>query len=71
MQKKQAQESFSIIHKFICYLYKNAENLEVLIQNLEYSFSVLALSETWTSNQEKQTLPRTYKLSTFLCHTRN
>ena len=48
-QKKQAQKSFSIIFTNICSLYANAENLEILINNLKYNFSVIALSETWTS----------------------
>ena len=36
----------------MCSLYANAEDLEMLINNLEYNFSVIALSETWTSKQE-------------------
>ena len=48
-QKKQAQKSFSIIFTNICSLHANAENLEILINNLKYNFSVIALSETWTS----------------------
>ena len=51
IQKKQAQNSCSILHTNICSLYANAEDLEMLITNLEHNFSVIALSETWTSTQ--------------------
>ena len=33
-------------------MHTNAEDLEMLINNLEHDFSVIALSETWTSKQE-------------------
>ena len=49
---KQAQNSFSILHTNICFLYANAQDLEMLINKLEHNFSVIALSETWTSKQE-------------------
>ena len=51
IQKKQAKNSFSILHTNICSLYANGEDLEMLITNLEHNFSVIALSETWTSKQ--------------------
>ena len=51
IQEKQAQNSFSILHTNICSLYANGEDLEMLITNLEHKFSVIALSETWTSKQ--------------------
>ena len=35
----------------MCSLYESAEDLEMLINNLEYNFSVIALSETWTSKE--------------------
>ena len=52
IRKKQAQNSFSILHTDICSLHANVEDLETLINNLEHNFSVVALSETWTSKQE-------------------
>ena len=51
IQKKQAQNRFSILHTNICFLYANSEDLEILITNLEHNFSVIALSQTWTSKQ--------------------
>ena len=39
----------------MCSLYESAEDLEMLINNLEYNFSVIALSETWTSKEETNT----------------
>ena len=51
IQKKQAQNRFSILHTNICFLYANSEDLEILITNLEHNFSVIALSETWTYKQ--------------------
>ena len=56
IQKRQAQNSFSILHTDICSLYANAEDLEMLINNLEHSFSVIALSERCTSKQETNKL---------------
>ena len=52
IQKNQAQNSFSILHTNICSLYPNVEDLEMLINNLEFNFSVIDLSETSTSKQE-------------------
>ena len=52
VQKKQVQNSFSILHTNICSLYANAEGLEMLLYKLNHNFSVIALSETWTSKQE-------------------
>ena len=49
VQKKQAQNSFSILHTNICSLYANAEGLEMLLYKLDHNFSFIALSETWTS----------------------
>ena len=56
IQKKQTQNSFSIIDTNVCSLYVNAEDLEMLINNLEHNFSVIALSETWSSKQETNKL---------------
>ena len=39
---------FSLFHTNICSFNANLENLETLISNLEFSFSVIAVSETWT-----------------------
>ena len=52
IQKKQAQNIFSILHTNICSLYANAEDIEMLINNVEQNFSVIASSETWTFKQE-------------------
>ena len=38
---------FSLFHANICSLHRNLENLETLIRNLEFSFSVTAVSEIW------------------------
>ena len=40
---------FSLFHTNICSLNANLGNPEPLISNLEFSFSVIAVSEAWTS----------------------
>ena len=42
----------------ICSLSANLENLETLISNLEFSFSVIAVSETWTPIGKSEVKPR-------------
>ena len=49
---------FSLFHTNICSLNANLENLETLISNLEFSFSVIALSETWTPKGKSEVKPR-------------
>ena len=48
-------KKFSILHVNICSINANSENLELLINNLDHNFDVLALSETWTP-KDKQNL---------------
>ena len=49
IQKKQAQNNFSILHTNICSLYANAEYLEMLINRLEHTFSVFTQGTTTKS----------------------
>ena len=49
---------FSLFHTNICSLNANFENLETLISNLEFSFSVIAVSETWTPIGKSEAKPR-------------
>ena len=45
---------FSLLHTNICSLKQNFENLEDLIINHDHVFDVIALSETWNSEEKKQ-----------------
>ena len=45
----------SIFHINICSLNSNFENLELLVTNLDYQFTVIALTETWNCHNKKYT----------------
>ena len=49
---------FSLFHTNICSLNANFEKLETLISNLEFRFSVIAVSETWTTIGKSEVRPR-------------
>ena len=49
--------NFSILRTNICSINANSENLEILINSLEYNFDVLAVSETWNP-KDKQVSPK-------------
>ena len=40
--------TLSILYINICSLNANLENLELPLNNLEHSFDIIAVSETWT-----------------------
>ena len=46
---------FNILHTNICSLNANLENLELLLNNLEHSFDIIAVSETWTPKNNHTT----------------
>ena len=53
---------FSLMHTNICSLNKNFENLELLTTSLEHKFDIIALSETWiTNNNESNTENLTFQ----------
>ena len=60
---------FSLFHTNICSLNANFENLETLISNLEFSFSVIAVSETWTPIGKSEVKAR--KLESYQNYHRN
>ena len=43
------KKSLGIFHTNICSLQKNVSNLEDLLHDLDFSFDIIALSETWNS----------------------
>ena len=51
--KLPATKTFSLLHTNVCSLPGNFENLQHLISNLGHKFSVIAVSETWTPNNDK------------------
>ena len=40
---------FGVLHTHICSLSANLENLELFLTNLDHTFNVICVSETWTS----------------------
>ena len=49
----QNQPILSVFHSNIQSLLGNFENLEILLQNVDFSFDVIALSETWHTHSNK------------------
>ena len=49
------QNNFSLFHTNICSLQGNFENLQILINNLDFKFDIIAVSETWTPEGKKDT----------------
>ena len=51
--KDQKTNSFSVLHTNICSLQYNGDNLQNLINNLEFKFDIIALSETWNPDYKE------------------
>merc|ERR1711973_933506 len=49
------KKSLGIFHTNICSLQKNVDSLEDLLHDLDYSFDVIALTETWNPEKTKDT----------------
>ena len=49
------KKSLGIFHTNICSLQKNVDSLEDLLHDLDYSFDVIALTETWNPEKNKDT----------------
>ena len=49
------QNNFRLFHTNICSLQGNFENLQILINNLDFKFDIIAVSETWTPEGKKDT----------------
>ena len=54
ISKINTQKTFSTFHTNICSLPANSENLEILLEDLEYKFDVICLSETWKPEEKQQ-----------------
>ena len=52
-EKINKNKDFSIFHTNICSLQGNFEKLHNLVANLEFKFSIIAVSETWTPESKK------------------
>ena len=46
LKKKKKNQTLSILHTNICSINANLENLELLLNNLEHNFNIIAVSET-------------------------
>ena len=53
VNKIPENKTSSLLHTNICSLQGNFENLQNLISNLVHKFSVIPVSETWTSNKDQ------------------
>ena len=53
VNKLPENKTFSLLHTDICSLQGNFKNLQNLISNLGQIFSVIAVSGTWTPNNNK------------------
>ena len=51
--KSLCDDQFSIIHINARSLNKNIDNLKLLINRLRFSFSVIAITETWTTEMHQ------------------
>ena len=49
LKQKCSNRNFSIFHTNICSLQANSDKPELLTNNLNHDFDVIALFETWTS----------------------
>ena len=47
------KKSLGIFHTNICSLQSNIDSLEDLLHDLEYTFDVIALTETWNPEKNK------------------
>ena len=62
VNKLPENKTFSLLHTNICSLRGNFGNLQNLITNLGHKFSVIAVSERWTPNNDKSgNKPQTLK----------
>ena len=52
-KKINDKNSLSLLHTNICSLKGNFENLDLLITDLDFKFDIIALTETWNSNEKK------------------
>ena len=52
-RKKNKKNIFGVFDTIISSLQVNSKNLQNLINNLEHQFSVIAVSDTWTSEGKK------------------
>jgi len=53
--KDKVKNPFSILHTNISSLQHNGDNLKLLLNNLEFKFDVIALSETWNPESKSHT----------------
>ena len=53
VNKLPENKMFSLLHTDICSFQGNFESLQNLISNLGHKFSAIAVSETWTPNNDK------------------
>ena len=54
---KTNNTNFSVLHTNICSLQGNFNNLEQLLNNLEYEFDIIALTETWHTEGNQNFIP--------------
>ena len=55
--KSNKSENFSIFHSNICSIQGNFDKLEILLDNLEHQFDIIALTETWHMEEDVNFTP--------------
>jgi len=66
--KNTSDHNLSIIHINARSLNKNINNIELLLNSLNYKFSVIAVTETWLEGDQAQTAPY---IPGYYCHLRS
>jgi hypothetical protein len=51
--KDRMDDNFSLLHTNICSLQCNGDNLENLLNNLQFKFDIIALTETWNPDYKE------------------
>ena len=65
--KKAKEKTFSLMHTNICSLNTNVKHLDILLDQLDFSFDLLAVSETWTAKLDHvKNIPRLENYQSFV-----
>ena len=65
--KTAKEKTFSLMHTNICSLNANVKHLDILLDQLDFSFDLLAVSETWTAKSgHLENIPRLENYQSFV-----
>ena len=57
----KVNNNIGILHSNICSISKNHKNLQMLLSNLDYNFDIIALSQTWNTDNNDNHIKRALK----------